>query len=1314
MAEVGALRINLSLNSVDFSQGMQNINRRLTALNSEFRAITSGSARFDNSLEALRARSDVLTRTMTTHRTRVEELRRQYQQSAQATGQNSDETLRLATAYNRAVTAMNQTKDRLRDVNRRIQEQSSGFHQLQTQVNTSVDSISREMRVLETGFAAATAGIDNFGQSTAELQQREQHLNQTLNLHQQRVQELTRLHQESARVKGNDAAETQELEIRLNRATQQMRETQAQLDRTTNEIQQQSNAWNRLQQRMTQTGARLQSVGGQMQSVGSDISQSFGAAFLAVSAGLGLSAKRAMDFEQQMSSVYSVMAPDEVNQFGESLKQLSMKMGAETKYSALEAAQGIEELIKAGLSPAQVAAGGLEGALSLATAGELELADAAEIASTALNAFKDDNLSVMRAADLLAGAANASATSVGEMKYGLSMVSAVASGVGLSFEDTAASLAVFAQNGLKGSDAGTSLKTMLLRLSPTTKEASTAFSQLGLSAYNTAAGYKYLVEKGITPAGRSVADIEEGLRKLTEQEMGSKASKAELKKAYEDNLKASGLMSSAFYNEEGQIKSMAEIAELLKTKMAHLNDEQRQNYLNTMFGTDAIRAANILYKEGAKGISDMDAAMNKIKSADVAAQKLDNVKGLIQLLKGTIETAAISIGSALLPAIDKVVAVIQKMTDKFNSLSPSMQETIVNAALVAAGVTGVVTAIGVGLTVVGGAVTGFGALSTALGAATGAFTLLTGPVGLVVTGIGLATAAGIGLAAAFKDSTEVNLEYTDSLIDNHLALEQSVARYDELRDQIKLNNDEFGQYLDYQKKIQLETDPKKIEEYKNAMGELQKKSGLTVDELEEFVGLDADIRKNAPETAQKVTEYGNSFIDLSSDMEPVLSRQREFITNQLEIAKGEAYEKLKDLTGEFLDIQEKINESADRHNKLLLEQEAIRQKAKEIQDEINKAEEAGDTARVEHFKREQQMWAEKATNMDSQIERLKNGTKEEEKRLTNLYMEIVEQSKIYNQLVQQELKMVEINGKSEEALDLIDQKVKKLQEEKTALEQNHQKGKISTEEFEKQNSKITTQLEKLKEGRSRIDDIQTEQKEVTGEIQTQIEKSGSLNELLNEDHVKNIKIDDHGGAENLQKKSEESATKPIILDDYGKMKKFQEEARRTENKTVNTKFKAQNSIWDLLPKTLQVGIKFLGNIPGFATGTRNAPGGLSLVGEEGPELIHLPQGAKVIPNLDTEAILRKWNIPVIPTGGVSLTKGMAYMGEKGREFLDMRGSINSPLNSSPNNQPYSFTIQPAPIILDGVEIGKVDFDLIEDRLGSRTNHRMVINGVRRR
>ncbi|KZR60385.1 phage tail tape measure protein [Pseudobacillus badius] len=754
MADIGSLRVSLGINSVDFTRGMQDVNRRLRALDSEFKALTAGAGRFDNSLNGLRSRSDVLSRSMQTHRAKVEELRRQYEESARTKGEDAAETQNLLIQYNRAVTAMGRTENQLRSVNQRIQEQSNSFNQLSQEVNSNVDRITREMRVLESGFDAATAGIRDFGNTTDQLQQRSQHLTSSLQLQERRVEELQRLYREAARSKGEDAQETQELLVRYNRATQAMRDTERQLRETNHEIEEQTSRWGRLRRSMRETEERAQQMGGRMQSVGSDLAGSFGVAGAAIGAGLGFATKKTMDFEAQLSAVKAVSGATtgEMKQ----LKDLAIKYGADTKYSGLEAAQGIEELIKAGVSLKDIINGGLEGALSLATAGELELADAAEVASTALNAFKKDQLTVSKAADLLAGGANASATSVEELKYGLSQVSAVASGVGLSFKDTTTTLSVFAQKGLKGSDAGTSLKTMLMRLSPTTKEASEAFSQLGLSAYNTAAGYKYLAEKGITPAGRSVKEIEAGIMKLTKQEAGANATKSELKKRYEENLKASGLMSSAFYDEKGQLKSMSEIAGLLQNAMKGLNDEQRQNYLNAMFGADAIRAGNILYKEGAKGVTDMYTAMSKVTAVEVANEKMNNLKGQIEELSGAFETAQISIGNALAPALSKVVGVAQKTVDAFNNLSPKMQATIAIGAAVTAGMLGLVAAVGVTLAVVGQAVVGFGAIAGAIGAAggaagvlAGAMAFLTGPIGL-----GIIALAGLGVAA-YKVSKEM-------------------------------------------------------------------------------------------------------------------------------------------------------------------------------------------------------------------------------------------------------------------------------------------------------------------------------------------------------------------------------------------------------------------------------------------------------------------------------------------------------------------------------------------------------------------------------
>jgi TP901 family phage tail tape measure protein len=431
----------------------------------------------------------------------------------------------------------------------------------------------------------------------------------------------------------------------------------------------------------------LQSQIREVTSAAGEIGKAVSAMGLAVGAGLGFAANKAMDFESQMSSVKSVMSPDEVEKFGSTLEELAITMGAKTKYSSLEAAQAIEELIKAGVQVTDIVKGGLEGALSLATAGELDLAEAAEIASTALNAFRDDNLSVMDAANILAGGANAAATSVREMQFGLSQVSAVTSGLGLSFKDTATALALFSNNGLKGSDAGTSLKTMLSNLIPKSDDAYATMQKLGI----------------ITKDG-----------------------------------------ANAFFDANGNIKSMAEIAGILQNALKGLNAEQRQQALYTMFGSDAIRAANILYKEGAAGIEQMWTSMSKVTAADVAATKMDNVKGRIEELKGAVETAAISIGNALLPAINVVVAVLQKLVDWFNSLSPAMQSAIAISAAFAAGLMLITGPLLMLIGFLPNIIAGFQNLAIVGKGLSAAMTFLTGPIGLTIAAIlGLVTASVI-------------------------------------------------------------------------------------------------------------------------------------------------------------------------------------------------------------------------------------------------------------------------------------------------------------------------------------------------------------------------------------------------------------------------------------------------------------------------------------------------------------------------------------------------------------------------------------------
>lgn len=329
-------------------------------------------------------------------------------------------------------------------------------------------------------------------------------------------------------------------------------------------------------------------------------------------AGLGYgvfdAVKNYSDFTAQLSQIKAVTGLDAETM--DAVKEKALELGAATQFSSTEAAQGMTELLKAGVSVKDTLGDASQAALDLAAAGELSLPEAAEIMSTAMNAFHMDDAT--HAADVLVGAANASATGVNELKYSLSAVSAVAAGVGMSFDDTNTALAVFANNGLKGSDAGTSLKTMLMNLSPHTKSAADEMEKLGL-----------LTDEG----------------------------------------------TSKFFDQEGHLRSLSDIAGLLQDHMAGLTDEEKMNALNAMFGSDAIRGGMIMLREGAKGVKNMNAAMKDITAHETAKVAMDNLRGSLLRLKSAWENLTIKlldngVGNGIMGFTDEV----GKLTSHFSGL----------------------------------------------------------------------------------------------------------------------------------------------------------------------------------------------------------------------------------------------------------------------------------------------------------------------------------------------------------------------------------------------------------------------------------------------------------------------------------------------------------------------------------------------------------------------------------------------------------------------------------------------------------------------
>lgn len=346
-----------------------------------------------------------------------------------------------------------------------------------------------------------------------------------------------------------------------------------------------------------------------------------------LAAGLAYATTKAIDFEKQISAIGAVSGASKTDL--EALRAKALQLGSDTSFSASQAALAMEELAKAGVATKDILNGAADATVALAAAGGVELPEAAAIAANAMNQFGLTAQQLPKVVDQIAGAANNSAIDVRDFGYSIAQVGAVAKLAGVSFEDTATAIALMGQQGIKGSDAGTSLKTFLQNLIPTTKQQIELSKQLGL----------------ITKDG-----------------------------------------SNAFFDQAGNVKSLADVSQVLQTALKGMTKEQQLNTLGILFGSDAIRASAVLADQGATGFTNLADALNKTSAADVAAARLDNTAGKIEQLKGQAETAAIAVGTALLPGLLNLVSGVSQLATWFNGLSEGTQKTIVTVVQVAAAI----------------------------------------------------------------------------------------------------------------------------------------------------------------------------------------------------------------------------------------------------------------------------------------------------------------------------------------------------------------------------------------------------------------------------------------------------------------------------------------------------------------------------------------------------------------------------------------------------------------------------------------------------
>lgn len=323
----------------------------------------------------------------------------------------------------------------------------------------------------------------------------------------------------------------------------------------------------------------------------------------------------------------------------EEMSELALYWGKETQFSATEAAQAMSELAKGGMTDAQIKGGALEATMQLAAAGGISMADAARVAVNAIKVFDLSAEDATDVADALAGAANKSTAEIDGLASSFRYVSGWAGLADYSVNDVSGALGLLADHGLQAEMAGTGLRNFMQRLGAPTGKAKEALESYGVEVYDTS----------------------------------------------------------------GKMKSLTELVDELNEAFGDVDDETRNETLNTIFGARALPAAIALMEAGSTELERyIDATKRVGYAGEMAQARMGDLGWALEYLRGEAETASVNLGTALTPMIIKVANAVEDLLSDFNSLTKEDRESVANVLLA-------IVATGPGILAVGAALKGLSA-----------------------------------------------------------------------------------------------------------------------------------------------------------------------------------------------------------------------------------------------------------------------------------------------------------------------------------------------------------------------------------------------------------------------------------------------------------------------------------------------------------------------------------------------------------------------------------------------------------------------------
>ncbi len=378
-------------------------------------------------------------------------------------------------------------------------------------------------------------------------------------------------------------------------------------------------------QKIAATGEKLKTVGSAIEGVGQKLMP-----VTAAVGGLGVAAvKVASDFDSAMSQVAAVSGA--TGKDLEALRDKAREMGSKTKFSASEAAEAMNYMAMAGWKTGDMLSG-IDGIMNLAAASGEDLATTSDIVTDALTALGLSAEDSGHFADILAAASSNANTNVSMMGETFKYCAPVAGALGFSAEDTAEAIGLMANAGIKSSQAGTAMRSMMTNLTGEVKFTGAAFGELTVQTTNT----------------------------------------------------------------DGSMRSLGDILADCRAAFAQMSESEKAANAEALVGKNAMSGFLAVMNAAPGDIEKLNSAINNCDGTaeKMAATMQDNLAGQLTILKSQLEELAISIGEILMPYIRQIVGWIQGLVDWLNSLDEGTKKIIVTVALVAAALGPVLIVIG--------------------------------------------------------------------------------------------------------------------------------------------------------------------------------------------------------------------------------------------------------------------------------------------------------------------------------------------------------------------------------------------------------------------------------------------------------------------------------------------------------------------------------------------------------------------------------------------------------------------------------------------